>query len=80
MIFHYGSRYEEACEPIYFVYSVYIAGNGHGMAVEKHLNARKATASSALNANILREQIAELRLEIDQLRTAIDENIALRMI
>ena len=42
------------------------------------LNARKATASSALNANILREQIAELRLEIDQLRTAIDENIALQ--
>jgi uncharacterized protein YlxW (UPF0749 family) len=63
----------------YILFIVFILlGMVTAWQLKSTLNARKATASSALNANILREQIAELRLEIDQLRTAIDENIALQ--
>ncbi len=63
----------------YILFIVFILlGMVTAWQLKSTLNARKATASSALNANILREQIAELRLEIDELRTAIDENIALQ--
>lgn len=63
----------------YILFIVFILlGMVTAWQLKSTLNARKATASSALNANILREQIAELRLEIDQLRTAIEENIALQ--
>lgn len=63
----------------YILFIVFILlGMVTAWQLKSTLNARKATASSALNANILREQIAELRMEIDELRTAIDENIALQ--
>lgn len=42
------------------------------------LNVKRAAASNALNANALREQITELMQDIDELRVAIDENIALQ--
>jgi uncharacterized protein YlxW (UPF0749 family) len=42
------------------------------------LNARRAAAANALDANMLREQITELQQDIEGLRAAIDENIALQ--
>lgn len=42
------------------------------------LNARRAAAANALDANMLREQITELQQDIEELRAAIDENIALQ--
>lgn len=42
------------------------------------MNSRKTTAASSLNIEMLREQIAQVSSEIQELRAGIDENIALQ--
>jgi uncharacterized protein YlxW (UPF0749 family) len=63
----------------YILFMVFILlGTVMAWQLKSTLNARRATASGALNSNILKEQITELKREIDGLRAAIDENVALQ--
>jgi len=42
------------------------------------LNSRKAAAAGSLNAEMLKEQISQVNNEIEELKAAIDENVALQ--
>ena len=58
---------------IFIIFGVVIA-----LQFKSTLNAKKLTASSALNADTLVSQLAAEQKAVDELKVAIDENISLR--
>lgn len=63
----------------YILFIVFmLLGTVMAWQLKSTLNAKRAAASSAFNTNALREEITELKQDIEDLRVAIDENIALQ--
>lgn len=63
----------------YILFIVFmLLGTVMAWQLKSTLNAKRIAASSALNASVLREEITELKQDIEELRAAIDENIALQ--